>query len=166
MFRKIRTTLAVVFWVLITWLLLDFTGAAHTYLGWMARIQFMPAVLALNVGSLLFIVALTLLLGRIYCSVICPLGVMQDAIARLRRKRFKYRYSEARNILRYACLAFAGLMLMLNLGWAAALLMPYGTYGRIVGSLVAPLYKMGNNALAGLAEHYDSYAFYLSLIHI
>lgn len=40
MFRKIRTTLAVVFWVLITWLLLDFTGAAHTYLGWMARIQF------------------------------------------------------------------------------------------------------------------------------
>ena len=47
MFRKIRTTLAVVFWVLITWLLLDFTGAAHTYLGWMARIQFMPAVLAL-----------------------------------------------------------------------------------------------------------------------
>ena len=109
MFRKIRTTLAVVFWVLITWLLLDFTGAAHTYLGWMARIQFMPAVLALNVGALLFIVALTLLLGRIYCSVICPLGVMQDAIARLRRKRFKYRYSEARNILRYACLAFAGL---------------------------------------------------------
>lgn len=105
MFRKIRTTLAVVFWVLITWLLLDFTGAAHTYLGWMARIQFMPAVLALNVGALLFIVALTLLLGRIYCSVICPLGVMQDAIARLRRKRFKYRYSEARNILRYACLA-------------------------------------------------------------
>ena len=82
MFRKIRTTLAVVFWVLITWLLLDFTGAAHTYLGWMARIQFMPAVLALNVGALLFIVALTLLLGRIYCSVICPLGVMQDAIAR------------------------------------------------------------------------------------
>lgn len=160
MFRKIRTTLAVVFWVLITWLLLDFTGAAHTYLGWMARIQFMPAVLALNVGALLFIVALTLLLGRIYCSVICPLGVMQDAIARLRRKRFKYRYSEARNILRYACLAFAGLMLMLNLGWAASLLMPYGTYGRIVGSLVAPLYKMGNNALAGLAEHYDSYAFY------
>lgn len=160
MFRKIRTTLAVVFWVLITWLLLDFTGAAHTYLGWMARIQFMPAVLALNVGALLFIIALTLLLGRIYCSVICPLGVMQDAIARLRRKRFKYRYSEARNILRYACLAFAGLMLMLNLGWASSLLMPYGTYGRIVGSLVAPLYKMGNNALAGLAEHYDSYAFY------
>ena len=37
-------------------------------------------------------------------------AVMQDAIARLRRKRFKYRYSEARNLLRYACLAFAGLM--------------------------------------------------------
>ena len=59
MLRKIRTTLAAAFWLLITWLLVDFTGVAHTYLGWMARVQFMPAVLALNVGALLFILALT-----------------------------------------------------------------------------------------------------------
>lgn len=70
MLRKIRITLAVVFWILITWLLVDFTGVAHVYLGWMARVQFMPALLALNVGALLFVIALTLLLGRIYCSII------------------------------------------------------------------------------------------------
>ena len=87
MLRKIRTTLAAVFWLLITWLLVDFTGVAQIYLGWMAQVQFLPAVLALNVGAILFVCALTLLLGRIYCSIICPLGVMQDAISRLRRKK-------------------------------------------------------------------------------
>ncbi|MGN0233744.1 MAG: 4Fe-4S binding protein [Bacteroidaceae bacterium] len=160
MLRKIRTTLAVVFWLLITWLLVDFTGVAQIYLGWMAQVQFLPAVLALNVGAILFVCALTLLLGRIYCSIICPLGVMQDAIARLRRKKYKYQYSPARNTMRIVFLAVGAALLVLNVGWAAGLLMPYSTYGRIVGTFVAPLYKVINNGLASLAEHYGSYAFY------
>ncbi|MBQ1633407.1 MAG: 4Fe-4S binding protein [Bacteroidaceae bacterium] len=160
MLKKIRITLAILFWVLITWLLVDFTGTAHAYLGWMAKIQLLPALLAVNVGALIFIVGLTLLFGRIYCSVICPLGVMQDAIAWLRRKKNKYSYSPAKNTLRYGVLAASGLALALNLGWLVALVAPYSTYGRIVGSVVAPLYKWGNNLLAQLAEHYGSYAFY------
>ena len=160
MLKKIRITLAILFWVLITWLLVDFTGTAHAYLGWMAKIQLLPALLAVNVGALIFIVGLTLLFGRIYCSVICPLGVMQDAIAWLRRKKNKYCYSPAKNTLRYGVLAASGLALALNLGWLVALVAPYSTYGRIVGSVVAPLYKWGNNLLAQLAEHYGSYAFY------
>ena len=44
MLRKIRITLAVIFWALITWLLVDFTGTAHAYLGWMARVQ-LPSTL-------------------------------------------------------------------------------------------------------------------------
>ena len=55
MLRRIRLCLAIIFWVLITWLLVDFTGTAHAYLGWMAKIQFMPALLSLNVGVLLFL---------------------------------------------------------------------------------------------------------------
>ncbi|MBR4406348.1 MAG: ferredoxin, partial [Bacteroidaceae bacterium] len=69
MLRKIRITLATVFWLLVTWLLVDFTGTAHVYLGWMAKVQLMPALLSLNVGVLIFLLALTLLWGRIYCSV-------------------------------------------------------------------------------------------------
>ena len=56
MLRKIRLTLAIFFWLLVTWLLVDFTGTAHQYLGWMAKMQFMPALLAVNVGVLLFLV--------------------------------------------------------------------------------------------------------------
>lgn len=160
MLRKVRITLALIFWVLITWLLVDFTGTAHVYLGWMAKIQFLPALVALNIGALLFIVALTLLFGRIYCSIICPLGVMQDVIAWFRKKKNKYNYSEEKGILRYSILAITGFLLTTNLAWVVGLIAPYSTYGRIVGTVFSPLYKLANNALAALAEHYDSYAFY------
>ena len=125
MLKKIRLTLAIIFWVLITWLLLDFTGTAQAYLGWMAKIQFIPALLALNIGALLFVVTLTLLMGRIYCSVICPLGVMQDFIAWLRRKKNKYYFSPAKNTLRYTVLVIACASLALGVAWLGGLIFPY-----------------------------------------
>lgn len=86
MLRKIRLTFAMICFVLITLLFLDFTGTLHGWFGWLAKIQFLPAVLALNVGVILFLVILTLVCGRIYCSVICPLGVFQDILAWLGRQ--------------------------------------------------------------------------------
>ena len=160
MLRKVRITLALIFWILITWLLLDFTGTAHVYLGWMAKIQFLPALVAMNIGALLFLVALTLLFGRIYCSIICPLGVMQDVIAWFRKKKNKYSYSEEKGILRAAILALTGFLLTTNLAWVVGLIAPYSTYGRIVGTVFSPLYKLANNGLAMIAEHFGSYAFY------
>ncbi|MCF0196821.1 MAG: 4Fe-4S binding protein [Bacteroidaceae bacterium] len=160
MLRKIRIVLAIVFWLLITWLLVDFTGTAHAYLGWMARIQFLPALLALNVGALLFVVALTLLFGRIYCSIICPLGVMQDAIAWFNRKKNKYSYSPEKRVLRGVVLVVTGALITMGLASIAGLVAPYSTYGRIVGSTLAPLWRMGNNVLADAAAREESYAFY------
>ena len=160
MLKKIRLTLAIIFWVLITWLLLDFTGVAQAYLGWMAKIQFIPALLALNIGALLFVVTLTLLMGRIYCSIICPLGVMQDFIAWLRRKKNKYNFSPALNTLRFSVLVIACASLALGIAWVGGLIFPYSTYGRIISTVFAPLYKLANNGLAAISEHYGSYAFY------
>ena len=105
MLRKIRTILAAVTLVLITLLFLDFTGTLHSWLGWMAKIQLLPAVMALNVVVIVALIALTLVFGRIYCSVICPLGVFQDVLARLRRKKNKYGYSPEVKWLRYPVLA-------------------------------------------------------------
>lgn len=106
MLRTIRLTLAVIFFALITLLFLDFTGTLHTWFGWMAKIQFLPAVLALNIGVVLFLAVLTLVFGRIYCSVICPLGVFQDIVSRLsaKRKKNRFRYSPALKWLRYGVL--------------------------------------------------------------
>ena len=160
MLRKIRTILAAVFFALITLLFLDFTGSLHCWLGWLAKIQFLPAVMALNVVVVVALVVLTLVFGRIYCSVICPLGVMQDLLARLRRKKNKYDYSKEVKWLRYPVLVLFILAGVAGIGSLFQLLAPYSSYGRIATMLFQPLWMMGNNVLATIAERADSYAFY------
>ena len=164
MIRKIRIALASLCIMAVTALFLDFTGTFHAWLGWVAKIQFLPALLALNLGVVALLVVLTLIFGRVYCSVICPLGVMQDLVSWLsgRRKSKKYRfsYSPERRWLRYGVLALFIIALVAGIGSVWALLAPYSSYGRIVSNLIAPLYKLGNNALAYLAERAGSYAFY------
>ena len=160
MLRKIRTILAAVFFVLITLLFLDFTGTLHHWLSWMAKIQFLPAVMALNVVVVVALIALTLVFGRIYCSIICPLGVFQDILARLRRKKNKYSYSKEVRWLRYPVLVIFVLAGVAGVGSLFQLLAPYSSYGRIATMIFQPIWKLGNNLLAMLAERMDSYAFY------
>ena len=45
-------------------LFLDFTGSVHAWLGWIAEIQFVPAVLAVNLGAVIALVLLTFVTGR------------------------------------------------------------------------------------------------------
>ncbi len=164
MLRKIRLTVAIVFFALITGLFLDFTGTLHVWFGWLAKIQFLPAVLALNVGVILFLMILTGIFGRIYCSIICPLGVFQDAVSwmsgKRKKKRFRFSYSQEKTWLRYGILVLFIATIVAGLGSFVALLAPYSSYGRIVQNLFSPLYTLGNNLLAYIAERIDSYAFY------
>ena len=164
MLRKIRITLAAVCFILITLLFLDFTGTLHAVVGWLAKIQFLPAVLALHVGIVAGLIVLTLVFGRIYCSVICPLGVFQDIISgingRRKKKKYRFSYSPALSWLRYLVLLFFAITLVAGIGSVAALLAPYSSYGRIAQNLLAPFWQWGNNLFAYFAERVDSYAFY------
>ena len=81
MLKTIRQVLGVSCFTLITLLFLDFTGTIHTWFSWLAKVQFLQAIFTLNVGVIVTLIVLTLLFGRIYCSVICPLGVFQDVIS-------------------------------------------------------------------------------------
>ena len=162
MLRKIRTLLAAVFLVGITLLFLDFTGTIHAYLGWMAKVQLLPAILALHAAIVVGLIILTLVFGRVYCSVICPLGVLQDLIARIGRhgKKLPSRYSPALNRLRYPLLLLMVVALVAGIGSVVTMLAPYTTFGRIASQLLQPVYLLANNGLAYLAERMDSYLFY------
>lgn len=162
MLRKIRIFSAVLFFLLITLLLLDFSGTLHGWLDWMAHIQLLPAILAVNVSVVVALLLLTLLVGRVYCSVICPLGVMQDVVSWVagRRKKFRFVFTPEKRWLRWGVLVLFVAALLAGVGSFFALLEPYSAYGRIVASLFAPVYDLGNNVLAYLAERADSYAFY------
>ena len=160
MLRKIRTILAAVVMVLITLLFLDFTGTLHHWMGWLAKVQFLPAVMALNVAVIVALLVLTLIFGRIYCSVICPLGIFQDVLARFRRKKNKYSYSKEVRWLRYPVLVLFIIALVAGVGAFFQLLAPYSSYGRIATMIFQPIWMLGNNVLAAIAERADSYAFY------
>ena len=82
MLRKIRIALAAFFFVGITLL---FVGIGHDWWGWMAKLQFLPSALALNLVVVGIILLAVFLFGRVYCSTICPLGVFQDVIIWIRR---------------------------------------------------------------------------------
>ncbi len=163
MLRKIRITLALIFFALISLLFLDFSGSFHLYFGWIAKIQFIPAVLAHSIAIVIGLVIFTLLFGRIYCSILCSLGIFQDGVSNISGrsgKKGRFGYSRALSWLRYSVLVLYAAALIAGISIAVSLFDPYATYGRMATNLFAPLYRWGNNLLAWFAERADSYAFY------
>ena len=162
MLRKIRITLATLMLIGITLLFLDFTGTMHHWVSWMPKLQFLEAVLALNVVVIVALLVLTLVFGRIYCSVICPMGIMQDIFGWLgkKAKKNRYTYSKQKHALRIIFFVMMLISLVLGGGTIVQLLAPYSAFGRICTNLLQPVWMAGNNLLAAIAEHYDSYAFY------
>ena len=128
----------------------------------MPKLQLLEAILALNVVALVILIVMTLVFGRIYCSIICPLGILQDIIGWVGKKvkKNRYTFSKALSWLRYTMLGVMVVALVAGIGSIVQLLAPYSAFGRIATTLLQPLYKMGNNVLAAISEHYDNYAFY------
>ena len=165
--RIIRTSLAILSIVAITLLFVDVTDCTHNFIGWLAKLQFVPAVLAINLIAVIAVILLTLIFGRIYCSVICPLGILQDVFNRLRglvkigkKKKNRFIYQKEKRITRIAFLILFIIALAYPLThWAASLIEPYSTYGRIVSATAAPAYDAANNVLAGISEANDDYTF-------
>ena len=161
MLRKIRICLQVVMMTLVTLLLLGIGFRVHLWAGWVAKIQFLPAVLALNFGVIVLLIVCALLFGRLYCSVVCPLGIMQDFFSWLGGKFKKNRFSYAKEVkwLRYGFLAVFIILLIIGFAPVTTLFAPYSAYGRIVNSLFKPLYDMLNNWLASMDAANDRYNF-------
>ncbi len=164
MLRKIRIILAAVMFIGITWLFMDFTGTAHHWFSWMPKLQLIEAILAGSAVVVILLTVLTLVFGRIYCSVICPLGILQDIFGWFGKKRKKNRYtsSKEKKWLRYPVLVLFIVAHLVGIGTLFQLLAPYSTFGIIANNLLQPVWQAGNNVLASIAEHYDSYAFYHS----
>jgi ferredoxin len=161
MLKKIRTILAIVMLVLVTLLFLGCCWRINLWFGFVAKIQFLPALLSFNIVVVLLLLLLTLLLGRVYCSVICPLGIMQDCFSWLhgKFKKNRFSYSPEKKWLRYIVLGIFVVLLIVGVTPVTTLLAPYSAYGRIVNSLFKPLYDMLNNALAHYEAAHDLYHF-------
>lgn len=139
MLRKIRIAAAALFFAGITLL---FVGIGHQWWGWMAKLQFLPSCMALNFAAIAFVLLLTLVFGRIYCSVICPMGVFQDLVIRVRKllspkgRKPKRHFVKEPRIVRYCVLALVVVTALTFSQLLLTILAPYSAYGRMVRSIV------------------------------
>ncbi|MDR1810697.1 MAG: 4Fe-4S dicluster domain-containing protein [Prevotella sp.] len=164
MLKTIRVIISIAFFSLLTFLFMDFAGLLPNSFHVLAHLQFIPAWLAQSLGIMLFLLLLTALLGRVYCSSICPMGVFQDIAAWLSKKTAKkkkrYTYSPAKTILRWSVLAAALLAFFLNYPVVMGVIDPYSAYGRIAVNLFKPVYMAGNNVLESIFTGFGNYTFY------
>ena len=160
MLRKIRIVLQVVMMTLVTLLLLGIGFRVHLWAGWVAKIQLIPAILAVSVMWIPIFFATTLF-GRIYCSVVCPLGIMQDIFSWIGGKFKKNRFSYAKEKIWLRLVVLVGFIIAMVVGFApvTTLIEPYSAYSRIVNSLFKPLYDLLNNWLASIDATNDRYNF-------
>lgn len=179
--KATRVALAlVIFFPLIVYFC-DFTHLTPGFLHHWAEIQLVPVVLAGSIGILISLLLLTFLFGRIYCSVICPLGILQDGIARFtqrgrkkqksKKKRW-YHYHKPYNWMRYSLLAICVIFLIFGIftqsDYSTTLLLyldPYSNFGRISANIFRPLVIEGNNLINWVALQMNNYHFYQLTIH-
>jgi ferredoxin len=170
--KTIRIVLATIVFLLTTLFLCDFTHRIPVAWHGLMHVQFVPAVLSGSVGILIFLFLIAVLFGRIYCSVICPMGILQDIISwftrrgkKRNRKRRWYHYTRPYNAVRYALLSACAIFLVLGISAPLLYLDPYSSFGRIAVNLFRPVAIGGNNFLNRIALLFNNYDFYQITIH-
>lgn len=139
--KYIRLVLAAIMLLGITALLLDSTGVLRHWLGWMPKMQLLPAILGLNGLVIAAVIIITLVIGRFYCAVICPMGIFQDIFTWFHKiifgKKRKFHYRKPATVLRYTVLALFVVAMLVGLNQIAVLIAPYSAYARMVTGIHA-----------------------------
>jgi ferredoxin len=163
-----RIALSLIFFAVYSFVLLDLSGTVPAnYTRGVLHLQFVPSVIhffsliSIVGAGFILILLLTFIFGRVYCSSLCPLGVLQDITARISRwitHRQRFHFAKPYKKLNYSILililitAFAGFLLPLNLTD------PYSNYGRISTGLVRPVIILINNSLVAIIEKMGLYS--------
>jgi len=164
--KNLRVVLALLFFLPIFLFLIDFTGKLPLQLHVLMHIQWIPALLSLNMIIIGILLVLSLLFGRIYCSTICPLGVMQDIVSwksrffSKKKKKFRFDYKKPQNILRYSILALTAIIFILGSSFLVVQLDPYSIFGRMISQLFRPLAILANNGLSEILSNMKNYSIY------
>lgn len=162
-----RVILAILFFLPVTFFFVDFTDVLPDRFSRLLEFQFIPALLGGFVGIMVLQAAIAFLFGRIYCSVFCPAGILQDIINRLycigkkkKKGSRRFLFRKPLNLLRYGLLAATVVFAVFGFTGLVMLLDPYSNFGRIATNLFRPIVMWANNLIADLLMRFDNYSFY------
>lgn len=160
----IRAWVAAAILIGFVYILLGDTATATGGWGrWLPAFQFMPALLTVFAGgtftALLFLVTLTLLCGRVYCAVLCPLGILQDLFIFLSKKsgRLHFTYQQGQAIIWYGLALLTTAVFVGGSMVLVELLDPYSFFARTAVLLLKPPATLLTNFGIGLLEALDIY---------
>ena len=152
--RTVRIVAGLAVWIASTCMLVSYGMTEPAWAAWIARIQFFPAAVAFSLSTVILWLLATLVFGRIYCSVACPLGVFQDVCSRLMRltprARLKrqYHYRSPLTRCRNICLAIVVFAVMLGVSVVIVLTDPWSIYSRACTYVVRPVWGLVLNFFA------------------
>ncbi|MBQ9077573.1 MAG: 4Fe-4S binding protein [Muribaculaceae bacterium] len=150
-----RVTVSIIALIVITMGLVCDSETMEALSDRLIKIQIFPATMTVAIGVLALWVSLTLLFGRLYCSSVCPMGTLQDIIARLNRSLSRdtipYRYSHAKNTTRLVTLIVVAISVTAGLTAIPALLDPYALYERFATGIIRPIYGLGRIAVSSVS---------------
>lgn len=137
--------------------------------------QFLPSIVLflqepakiLGYGFLVVII-LGFLFGRVYCSFLCPLGILQDFFIFVSRKvgiRREHAPLPSFSMVRYAFLILTTISASLGSLVLVNLLDPYGLFGRITDHLFKSVAILLNNVTSDVLVSFDYYGLYTKAQH-
>ena len=127
-----------------------------------ALIRILTTPTAIFVFGFVFIILITLIFGRVYCSFLCPLGTLQDIFIALSRKvgwRKKHSYQKPHNRLRYSILSLTMVTAALGSMSLLNLLDPYSLAGRMITQFALPFFAWIHNTAVSLLKNFNIYLF-------
>ena len=168
--RGFRVFISSIFFISISAVFLDlYNLIPDSFIDYILYFQFLPSIFKfLNVVSIssagfIFILLITLLFGRVYCSGICPLGFLQDLISRISKRIHKkktFRKIKDFKVLKYSILLLAILSLSLSSIVFITFLDPFSNFGRIFTDLFKPAIIFINNLLVFILQKFNMYSLY------
>lgn len=160
--RKIRIAVSLLFFFAALFLFVDiYNIIPQNFFKPILYFQFVPSLLSflkysvLASAGFIFILLITFLFGRVYCSSICPMGTLIDIFNRFKKRKKakdKFIFAKPYNSFRYTILSLVIIIFLLGSNFGLIFLDPYSNFGKIATSVFKPISIFINNNLNFLLE--------------
>jgi len=166
--RRIRIVVSAVIFVCFFMIFIDLRHLIPAdYIEKLMFLQFIPSFIkfynlkTIATTGFILVLILTLISGRTYCSLLCPLGIGQDIFSRIggriKRKFRRYGYKKPFTVFRYILLIITLIVTMIWGINAITLLDPYSIFGRFMTYFAKPVVILINNLFANIIGNFDLY---------